>query len=78
MNYRSKVTQKEYHLKDVFFVASWKQFVLYMALGAEKDLADIYYDSGKQRNRMTFVFFKTPRTRELYQKWNNHELVEPK
>lgn len=55
---------------DVAYISNMKQAQLYLRNGAK--LLDILYYQTKNDN-LVFVFSKSE-TRELYQKWNNHEL----
>ena len=72
--YKSKVTGKEYELKDVVFIRNLAQFEAYCANGGDDYLVDIFYDRTKEKNKMVFAFLKCEETRELYKKWNERAL----
>lgn len=72
MKVTSKVTGKTYTSGfDVVYISNMRQAQLYMRNGAE--LLDILYYETKN-DALVFVFSKS-NTRELYEKWNNHELA---
>lgn len=60
--------------KNVVYVANTKQAVRFLNNGGEEDLCDILYSGTKRPDTLVFVFQKTPLIRELYKKWQNHEL----
>ena len=67
----SKITGKTYSPGiNVVYLSNMKQAQLYMRNGAE--LLDILYYNTKN-DALVFVFSKSE-TRELYEKWNAHEL----
>lgn len=71
MKVTSKITGKEYSPGlNVVYLSNMRQAQLYMRNGAE--LLDILYTQTKN-DALVFVFSKSE-TRELYEKWNNHEL----
>lgn len=71
MKVTSKITGKEYSPGlNVVYLSNMRQAQLYMRNGAE--LLDILYTQTKN-DALVFVFSKSE-TRELYEKWNAHEL----
>lgn len=71
MTKTSSITGKKYTPgHDTVYIPNMKQARLYMRNGAQ--LLDILYDNTKD-DALVFVF-KRSETRELYEKWNNHEL----
>jgi hypothetical protein len=46
-----------------------------MNAGANADLVDIMYFGTKRPDTLVFVFEKTPLIKELYKKWQAHELI---
>ena len=71
MNVPSEITGRTYVPGiDVAYISNMKQAQLYLRNGAK--LIDILYYQTKNDN-LVFVFSKSE-TRELYKKWNNHEL----
>lgn len=55
---------------DIAYISNMRQAQLYMRNGAR--LLDILYDNTKN-DALVFVFRRSE-TKELYKKWNNHEL----
>lgn len=71
MKITSNVTGKSYFPGiDTAYITNVRQAQLYMRNGAQ--LLDILYNNTKN-DAMVFIFSKSE-TRELYAKWNNHEL----
>ena len=70
----SRLLNKYYNDDEVVYVANMLQCARYMKNGAAEDLVDILYDGVKREDTLVFVFQKTQRIRELYKKWQNHEL----
>lgn len=73
----SKITGKAYHpndMRSVVYISNIKQVGAYIANGGDNELLDIFYDSSKPFNRLTFVFEINDVTRALYEAWNRHEL----
>ena len=71
MKTTSHITGKQYNPgSDTVYISNMRQAQLYMRNGA--DLLDILYDNTKN-DALVFVFRRSE-TRELYEKWNNHEL----
>ena len=59
----------------VVYLTNLKQ--VYAYLNASDEVADSLLDilySGTRKDCLVFVFEKTPLIRELYRKWNAHEL----
>jgi hypothetical protein len=46
----------------------------YLNNGAAEDLVDILYSGTKREDTLVFVFNKSPLIKELYRKWQAHEL----
>lgn len=61
----------QYQTDSVAYIANMKQSYLYLRNGA--NLLDILYFNTKA-DSLVFVFEKNENLRELYKKWNNHEL----
>lgn len=61
----------QYQTDSVAYIANMKQSYLYLRNGA--NLLDILYFNTKA-DSLVFVFEKNEGLRELYKKWNNHEL----
>lgn len=61
----------QYQTDSVAYIANMKQSYLYLRNGA--NLLDILYFNTKA-DSLVFVFEKNEWLRELYKKWNNHEL----
>lgn len=61
----------QYQTDSVAYIANMKQSYLYLRNGA--NLLDILYFNTKA-DSLVFVFEKNESLRELYKKWNNHEL----
>ena len=59
---------------NVVYVVNILQAARYLKNGAQEDLVDILYDGVKREDTLVFVFQKSPRIRELYRKWQAHEL----
>lgn len=58
----------------VVYIANMAQVAKYLKNGAQEYLVDILYDGVKKENTLVFVFQKTPLIKELYHKWQAHEL----
>lgn len=61
----------QYQTDSAAYIANMKQSYLYLRNGA--NLLDILYFNTKA-DSLVFVFEKNDDLRELYKKWNNHEL----
>lgn len=72
----SKILNKYYDPDNnsVVYVANMVQVARYFKNGGQKYLVDILYDGVKREDTLVFVFEKTPEIKELYRKWNAHEL----
>lgn len=71
MQTTSHITGKKYTPgSDTVYITNMRQAQLYMRHGAQ--LIDILYDNTKN-DALVFVF-KRSETKELYEKWNKHEL----
>lgn len=71
----SKLLNKYYDSNNVIYMTNLQQ--IYKYLNASEDvsenLVDILY-SGTRKDCLVFVFNKAPIMKELYRKWNAHEL----
>ena len=74
MKYHSKVTGKYYDVYDVVFIGNIIQAGAYIYAGAGDCLIDVLYDKSKSKNKLTFVFEKNERTKELFKLWNDYKL----
>lgn len=74
MKVYSRLLNRYYNDDEVVYVANMLQCARYMKNGAAEDLVDILYDGVKREDTLVFVFQKTQRIRDLYKKWQNHEL----
>ena len=71
MKTTSHITGKKYTPgQNTVYISNMRQAQLYMRHGAQ--LLDILYDNTKN-DALVFVFIRSE-TKELYEKWNNHEL----
>ena len=72
---KSKLTGVAYEIRDVLYITNIYQASAYIGAGGAEWLVDVRYDSSKEsKRRLVFVFLKNDKTRELYEKWCNHEL----
>ena len=74
MQVYSKLLDRTYDAENVVYIVNMLQVARYMKNGAHVDLVDILYDGVKREDTLVFVFEKTPLIKELYRKWNTHEL----
>ena len=71
MKTTSNITGNSYFPgKDTVYITNMRQAQLYMRHGAK--LLDILYDNTKN-DALVFVFVRSE-TKDLYEKWNAHEL----
>lgn len=72
----SKILNKFYDADDgnVVYVTNILQVQRYLKNGASEDLVDILFTDTRREDSLVFVFQKTPRIKELYKKWQAHEL----
>ena len=72
----SRILNKYYNSDNdsVVYVSNMLQAQRYLKNGAVDELVDILYTDTKRDDSLVFVFLKTPRIKELYKKWQNHEL----
>lgn len=70
----SRLLNKYYDDDNVVYVANMLQCARYMKNGGHEDLVDILYEGTKREDALVFVFQKSQRIRDLYKKWQNHEL----
>lgn len=76
MQIYSKLLNKYYDADDgkVVYITNMVQCSRFLNNGGVEDLVDILYSGTKRPDTLVFVFRKTPLIRELYRKWQNHEL----
>ena len=72
----SKILNKYYDADDgnVVYVTNMLQAQKYLKNDAVDDLVDILYTGTRRDDSLVFVFKKTPLVKELYKKWQAHEL----
>ena len=72
----SKLLNKYYDADDgkVVYITNMVQCSRFLNNGGVEDLVDILYTGTNRPDTLVFVFRKTPLIRELYRKWQNHEL----
>ena len=70
----SKILNKYYDSENAVYITSMLQCQRYLNNGAAEDLVDILYSGTKREDTLVFVFQKTPLIKELYKKWQAHEL----
>ena len=75
MNTYSRMFNKFYDSDKVVYVTNFQQVYKYLNASEEvaNDLVDILY-SGTRKDCLVFVFNKSPLIKELYKKWQAHEL----
>jgi hypothetical protein len=74
MNTYSRLLNRYYDSEKVVYLVNMLQVARYMKNGAEEYLVDILWDKAKKEDSLVFVFEKSPLIKELYRKWNAHEL----
>lgn len=76
MRVYSKLLNKYYDADtgNVVYITNPLQVVRFLNHGASEDLCDILYSGTKRPDTLVFVFYKSQLVRELYKKWQNHEL----
>ena len=72
----SKLLNKYYNPDNgkVVYVTNPLQVVRFLNNGASECLCDILYSGTKRPDTLVFVFERTQLIKELYKKWQNHEL----
>ena len=70
----SRLLNRYYDAENVVYLVNMLQVARYMKNGAEEHLVDILWDKAKKEDSLVFVFEKSPLIKELYRKWNAHEL----
>lgn len=72
----SRIFQKYYDADNgnVVYVTNMLQAQKYLKNDAVEELVDILYTGTRRDDSLVFVFLKTPRIKELYRKWQAHEL----
>ena len=71
---KSKITGREYNETSCVYVVNMLQVARYMKNGAHEFLVDILYDGVRREDTLVFVFEKNDIIKDLYKKWNAHEL----
>lgn len=78
MKVKSSLTGVEYEPsnKEYIFIGNVKQIAAYLSAdeGIWDDLVDIIVSQKKQSNELAFVFKRTERLRDLYNRWNERSL----
>ena len=74
MKVYSRLLNKYYDPDKAVYIVNMLQVARYMNNGAEEYLVDILCDKARKPDTLTFVFEKSPLIKELYRKWNAHEL----
>lgn len=74
MKVYSRLLGKSYDANNAVYIVNMLQVARYMKNGGETYLVDILCDKAKKEDTLVFVFEKTPEIKELYRKWNAHEL----
>lgn len=74
MRVYSRLLNKHYDSDNVVYLVNMLQVARYMKNGGEEFLVDILCDKAKKEDTLVFVFEKSPLIKELYRKWNAHEL----
>lgn len=72
----SAILNKWYEADDgqLVYVTNFVQCSKFLNNGGVEDLCDILYSGTKRPDTIVFVFKKTPLIKELYRKWQAHEL----
>jgi hypothetical protein len=71
----SRLMNRYYDSDRVCYLTNFQQ--VYKYLNASEEVADSLVDilySGTRKDCLVFVFEKTQLIKELYEKWNKHEL----
>ena len=73
----SRILGKYYDADNdgVVYVTNMLQCQRFLNNGAVDDLVDILYSGTKRPDTLVFVFRKSPHIKELYRKWQAHELT---
>lgn len=76
MKQYSTILNKWYDAEDgqLVYVTNFVQCSKFLNHGGVEDLCDILYSGTKRPDTIVFVFRKSPLIKELYRKWQNHEL----
>ena len=74
MRIYSKLLNRSYDSDRVCYIVNMLQVAKYMKHGGEEFLVDILCDKAKKEDTLVFVFEKSSLIKELYRKWNAHEL----
>lgn len=70
----STLLKKFYDDDNVVYLTNMIQVARYMKAGAVEDFVDLLYFGTNREDTLVFVFNKTPLIKELYRKWQAHEL----
>ena len=73
----SKLLNKYYDPDNnqVVYITNPLQVARFLNNGAAEYLCDILYSGTKRPDTLVFVFEKSQLIKELYRKWQNHELT---
>lgn len=70
----SKILNKYYDAENAAYISNMLQAQRYLKNGATDELVDILFTDTRRDDSLVFVFLKTPKVKELYRKWQAHEL----
>lgn len=70
----SNLLHKYYDTDNVVNLTNMLQVQRYLKNGAAEELVDILFTDTRREDALVFVFLKTPKIKELYNKWQAHEL----
>ena len=70
----SKILNRYYDAENVVFITNMLQCQRYLNNGRAEDFVSILYRGAQLKVSLVFVFKKTPLVKELYRKWQAHEL----
>lgn len=74
MNTTSRVTGKTYDTDNVWYITNVTQLGFYLSLHLDDRLLDVLYDGSRdQRNRVCFVYPKTPEMEVAFNLWMKHQ-----
>lgn len=72
----SRILNKYYNSDDgnLVYVTNMLQAQKYLKHGAIEEFVDILFTGTRNEDSLVFVFQKTQLVKELYKKWQDHEL----
>ena len=70
----SNLLKKYYDQDNAAYITNMLQAQRYLKNGATDEFVDILYTDTRRDDSLVFVFVKTPLVKELYRKWQAHEL----